>query len=167
MEQYFREVFLGNLVTQLMKIPQFEDPINTVQDLVDHNITIFEYEYLFENQRNVYLNLKDEDWAKVVNNMVSAQQCGYCYDTNGTYHFYIKHHVHGNKTHAFIKGYLFDEDIELMYYNPKTKRRLNMKNFNKIWWRSHKVLNDDINTYGGIMTSRNWILNEVDFFLIF
>ena len=133
-----------------MKRPQFEDPIDTLKDLVDQNITIFEYDFLFNNLRSVYLSVNTSEWDSVAQTMVPAKVCTYCFDTNGTYHFYMKHHVHGNRSHAFLKGYLFTEDKEVM----------DKEN----WWRSKKIAYD--NPYGGVMTSRNWILNEVIFFPI-
>ena len=72
---------------------------------------------------------------------------GTCADTPGTWQYYIKYHLHGNKSHAIVKEYLSPKDLEVM---PGVKN----------WWRSNK-LELGINPYGGLMTSRNWILNEV------
>ena len=132
-----------------MRIPQF-DPINTVQDLVNQNITIFEYDYMFVDNRYFYLGRNTTEWDQVANNMVPAAwiYCNIsCEDTDGTYEHFIKHHLHGNKTHAFIKGYLWKEDLEVV---PERNN----------WWRSNK-LDFGINPYGAVPTSRNWILNEV------
>ena len=132
-----------------MRIPQFE-PINTVQDLVNQNITIFEYDYWFNYSSEWYSDLNISEWKDVANTMVPAAwiNCNIsCADTNETYEFFIKHHLHGNKTHAFIKGYLFSSDLAVM---PKKKN----------WWRSNK-LEFGTNPHGAVPTSRNWILNEV------
>ena len=135
-----------------MKIPMFEDGINTVQDLVKYNITIFKPDYLFDNHRNEYKSLNISDWDNVANTMIRAVECNnlthICADINGTLEYYMKHHLHGNKTHAFIDGYLFPEDFEIM---PDKKK----------WWRSEKIVSF-WNSYGAGMTSRNWILNEVN-----
>ena len=56
-DYFFRELFLGNLVSQLMKIPQFEDPIKNVTDVVNRSITIFEKDYIFEISKDYYLNV--------------------------------------------------------------------------------------------------------------
>ena len=82
----------------------------------------------------------------MANTMVAGEAyCKYnCADTNGTYQYLIKHHVFGNRTHAFIKGYLYNTDLEVIH---------NKKN----WWRSEEAISKD-NHYLGLMTSRNWIL---------
>ena len=43
----FREIFLGNLVSQAIKKPSHENPIDTIKDLIDQNVTIVEVEHLF------------------------------------------------------------------------------------------------------------------------
>ena len=135
-----------------MKRPQFEDPINSVKDLVDRNITIFEYDDLFENMKDVFKQHNISEWDHVANTMVPGEGCStnYCANKNGTYQYFIKHHLHGNNTHAFVKGYLFQTDLGVM---PEKKN----------WWRSKKVL-ATTNPYDALMTSRKWILNEVNFF---
>ena len=150
----FRELFLGNLVSQLMKIPQFEDPINTVQDLVQRNITIFESNSNLVASKTSFLKLDSSDWEHIANTMIPTDYGCYngtqiCTELNGTWLNMIKYHLHGNKTHAFIYGYLYPDELEVM---PK-----------KNWWRSDK-LEIGSNPYLGVITSRNWILNEVNFF---
>ena len=140
-----------------MKIPQFEDPIDNVTDLVERNITIFEYDYLFEAYRDVYHGVNISEWDHVANNMVPADYSCWngpliCAETNGTWHHFIKYHLHGNRTHAIVKGFLQNFELEIM---PE-----------KNWWRSKK-LELGSNPYVGIITSRNWILNEVNFSQLF
>ena len=92
------------------------------------------------------------DWKHVGSTMVSAGNCfgDDCADKNGTFQHLIKYYVHGNKSHAFIQGYLFERDLEIIEEE-------------KFWWRSEKVLVGKTNPYSGASTSRNWILNEVKF----
>ena len=137
-----------------MKIPQHEDPINSVQDLLKRNISIFKAHYLYVSQRNNYLRRNTTEWNYVANNMDSAYGlCTngtlICADINGTYQYYVKHHLHGNKTHAVIRGFLFPSELDIM---PEKKN----------WWRSEKI-DDGKNPYSSIPTSRNWILKEVNF----
>ena len=135
-----------------MKIPQFENPINTVNDLIDRNITIFEYDYMFEPTKDGFLQQNSSEWDHVASTMNVGINCvnDNCAEINGTYQYLIKHHVFGNMTHAFIKGYLYSSVQAVM---PEKRN----------WWRSEKVLTTT-NPYGGLQTSRNWILNEVKFF---
>ena len=116
-----------------MKIPQFEDSINTVQDLLDNNITIFEYDYLFHSYKNWYFAfaLNNPDWNHLAETMVPANTSCWkgpeiCADVNGTWAYYIKHHLHGKKTHAFIYASLDPYDLKVM---PDKKN----------WWRSAKL----------------------------
>ena len=129
------------------------DVINTVNDVVHRNITIFQDTREFEDMRNYYKEQHTQDWDHVANTMVKSAYCHWevtgCREVNGAYQYHIKYHVHGNKTHAFVKGYL--DDMELIVLPEK-----------KNWWRSEKVLTAS-NPYYGLMTSRNWILNEVNF----
>ena len=135
-----------------MKIPQYEDTIDNVTDLVEHNITLFEYDYLFEDYRDWYIEFGNtSEWDHVANTMVPAARClngtQICSHTNGTWQHFIKYHLHGNKTHAIVRGYLGYFEFEVM---PD-------RNY---WWRSKK-LEYGLNPYAGVLTSRNWILNEV------
>ena len=149
-----RELFLGNLISSLMRIPQFEDPIDTVKDLVDQNITIFSDRRMFQNLKEKFKNAHSTDWLQLSETMVETTPCGGLYATpkscaefNKSNENYIKYKVHGNKTHAFIQGYLTSMNFEVIHRE-------------KNWWRSEKVFTDS-SPYGGVMTSRNWILNEV------
>ena len=137
-----------------MRIPQHGPAINTIHDLVNQNITIFVEDYNFDNSRDFYLPLNTSEWDHVANTMVPADYSCYngtqiCSGINGTWQYFIKHHLHGNKTHAFIFEYLYPEDFEVM---PEKK----------YWWRSDK-LEFGRNPYSAVPTSRNWILNEVNF----
>ena len=158
---------MGNLISQLMRIPQHENPINTVQDLVEHNITIFEHDLVLDDRRNFYLRANISEWNHVAKTMVPArwdhwgclkpQQIQICADTNGTWQFYVKHHLHGKKTHAFMKSSLLPHDLEIM---PGMKHWL--RSARKIWWRSERVLTAAWMPFTASMTSRNWINNEVN-----
>ena len=134
-----------------MRIPQY-DPINTVQDLVNQKVTIIEVNWLLAGYREYYLGLNISEWKDVANSMVPAtwgckSEAKICADINGTWAYFSKHHVHGNKTHAFIRGQLSMLDLKLI---PQKNN----------WWRSDK-LEYGSNPYAGVVTSRNWILNEV------
>ena len=140
-----------------MKIPQFGDPIDTVLDLEKQNITIFEQWTMFKYNRDWYYTFNTSAWDYVASTMVPATLIGYhfcrgnetlCADINGTYEYHVKHLLHRTKTHAFIRHDLHYYDTEIM---PE------MKN----WWRSEK-LELGLSPFAGSITSRNWILNEVN-----
>ena len=73
-----------------------------------------------------------------------------CADINGTWEYFLKHHLHGNKTHAMVVGYLKPFELKMM---PE-----------KNWLRSEKI-EYGLTPYGALMTSRHWILNEVKYLL--
>ena len=139
-----------------MKSPEFADPIETVEDLVNRNITVFQHAHSFNSTKNFWLYRQDlghdiSAWTHVANNMVPASTCygtTECLMRNGSYPNFIKYHVHGNRTHAFVKSYLFNSDL---WAFPDKKK----------WWRSKKVLSFN-NPYGGHITNRSWIFNEVN-----
>ena len=87
---FFRELFLGNMVTQLMKIPQLDDPINTPKDLEKSNITIFKEYYIFDNHKMWYSSVNTSEWNYLANTMVPADySClkgtPICAEINGTW----------------------------------------------------------------------------------
>ena len=82
---------------------------------------------------------------------------------------YIKYNVHGSKNHAFLKGFLDEDDLEInrnLTVNRQGKGLLQQKSYflnQKIWWRSDKI-EIGANPYNADISSRNWILNEVNFY---
>ena len=139
-----------------MKLPQFEDPINNVKDIVDNNITVFtklgaffETMLLFETESEWQDNILNAG-----NKFVVAMNCDnpsveICLQNNESYYYYIHQYVHADRTHAFVKEYLDHEDLKIV---PEKKK----------WWRSEKVFADGRTPYRGLITSRDWILNEVN-----
>ena len=112
---------------------------------------------MFENYREFFFSVNNSDWDHVAKNMVPADYwctngATICSERPFTWEFYIKHYLHGNRTHAILKGYLTSYDLAVM---PEKKS----------WWRSKKI-EYGLNPYGAVLTSRNWILNEVNFKLL-
>ena len=145
-----------------MKVPQFEDPIDTLGDLVDQNITIFQRDLLFEHYKdlfyvfNNYSWVNTSEWEWIADTMVPASDCleiEGCADINGTMEYFMKYHVHGNKTHAFILSYLYQDYFMVMPDKSK-------------WYRSQSINSYFGNPFVTVMTSRNWILNEVNSFIL-
>ena len=62
-------MFLGNLISQVMKNQQYEAPVDTVQDLLDRNITILVHSDNFEKLKSEILKLNVPEWTKVANMM--------------------------------------------------------------------------------------------------
>ena len=107
-----------------MRIPQFV-PINTVHDLVNQNVTVIEYYRKFNDSRSFYLGVNTSDWDNVANTLVpvSSYYCCCCSpdDLYTTWQYFIKYHVHGNKTHAFLKGFLTEDDLEVKSKSVKAQ----------------------------------------------
>ena len=70
-----RELFLGNLVGQLMRRPEDGDIINKVEDLVEHNITIFEDQQFYYNTQAILFDANITEWDHVANTMVPSLHC--------------------------------------------------------------------------------------------
>ena len=45
-----REVFLGNVLNEMMRNPTFEDPVNNARDLVERNITLATTSFLLKGR---------------------------------------------------------------------------------------------------------------------
>ena len=92
---------MGNLVSQLMRIQKLE-PINTVQDLVERNITIVAKDFLLKGQKDIFLSVNTYDWVHIANTMVSADYGCFrvqmfnldeCAELPGKYEFFIREEV--------------------------------------------------------------------------
>ena len=58
-------------MTELVRETEYENPINSLQDLMERNITILLTNVLyFDNFRDFYLSLNTPEWDYVANNMV-------------------------------------------------------------------------------------------------
>ena len=135
---------------------------------MNQNVTIFEYQQKFNDSRSFYLGVKSSGWDHVANTMVpvGSYWCCCCNPDlenalTTTWQYFIKYRVHGNKTHAFLKGFLTEDDLEVVKsFNSSLIEKsyyLNKKN----WWRSDKI-EIGSNPYNADISSRNWILNEVN-----
>ena len=146
-----------------MKTKQFEDPIDSAADLVQQNITLFSFDYLTEQYRAHMKSLNISEWTHVANNFIPAYSCNtiqasdyetrmhICLNTKGATLNLVRNQVHGNGTHAFVKAYLYEDDVY-----PGTPLHFDKK----IWWRSRETV-PGLSSYGGYLTTKKWILNEV------
>ena len=87
-----RELFLGNLVSQLLRRTTYEDPIDNVKDIADNNITIVQIDYFYEIYRNLYRDQNTSEWNYVADSMVAGTNCGQeqCFNTLGSYQYFIR-----------------------------------------------------------------------------
>ena len=114
--------------------PNFEDPLNTAQDLVDNNITMFGrptdyYDY--------YFNISDDPALKELAKTYHKARTWDEWDND------FKYHIQEKGTHAYVYTYL----------EPNLKSGK--------WWRSTEHI-PDIPPYGGFLSRRNWYLDEVE-----
>ena len=124
---------LCNILTTMLR-PNLEDPMNTAQDLVDNNITLYVApgahiwkQFLEKSSNPAYNTLAQttvipKDWEE--------------------YWIYPEHYVIGKGTHALMTGYLHSWDL---YYGE--------------WWRSKEKLGNY--PFGGYLANKKWYLNEV------
>ena len=118
--------------------PRFEDPIDTAKDMMDNSITLFEHEYYYSSNKQSLLDLDIPEYTFIAENMVSVKDF---YEEK----YYVEHYIHGSGTHAFLRGNLDSSELQIA---PMEK-----------WWKSSESVPG--NPYGGYLSSRNWIMNEV------
>ena len=121
-----------------MHRPNFEKPINTPEDLIEKNMTLFvipggEYwvQFLANSPIPEYKTLSEsmiipEDWYQ--------------------YNHLIEHGIIGNGTHAYMSS-----------YQSQWEKSLGR------WWQGDLVLGNF--PYGGYLSDKKWYLNEA--FVIF
>ena len=115
--------------------PNFEDPLDTAQDLVDNNITLYVTpgseiwkQFLAKSPNPAYNELAEtmiipKDWYEFWD--------------------YPEHYVIGEGTHAYMAPYLIPMKLELGR-----------------WWRSQERVSGKM-PFGGNLSNKKWYLNEV------
>ena len=122
-----------------MMRPRFEDPIDTVKDMMDNNITLFVHQYTYHSNKESLLHLDIPECTFIAENMVSVKDF---YE----FYYYVEHYIHGSGTHASMQGNLEYDDLQIASMEK--------------WWKSSEILPGD-NSYGSYLSRRNWIMNEV------
>ena len=100
--------------------PRFEDPIETAQDLIDRNITIFEKNATYEFNKGAFEVQGIPEYEILAEGM---ERIGDDWDD---YWYYVDHHVIGNGTHALFAPFL-------------TRGHLMAAPMEK-WWRSKEII---------------------------
>ena len=116
--------------------PNFEDPLNTAQDLVDNNITMFGKPYNYHSY--IFNESVDPALKELAKTYHTAEKWDEYSNEN------IIYHIHEKGTHALIYSYLQPDYLK----------------FGK-WWRSTEHI-PGLNPYGGFLSRRNWYLDEVE-----
>ena len=119
--------------------PNFEDPFNTAQQMVDNNITMFGYPGSYH--QNIFNASEDPALKKLAETYHNAE-------TWDEYKYDMEYHIHTKGTHAIVYSYLEPDEL-------KTGK----------WWRSTEHIPGTY-PYGGWLTRINWYLNEVIFTII-
>ena len=115
--------------------PNFEDPYNTAQQMVDNNITMFGYPESFH--QDIFNASNDPALKKLAETYHIAE-------TWDEYMNDYKYHIHEKGTHANVYSYLTQWELEMGK-----------------WWRSTEPIYG-MYPYGGWTSRINWDLNEVD-----
>ena len=136
-----RHAFLCNLLTEIMR-PRFGDPINSAEDMVEKNITLIADSRVFEQWKNVILELNYTEWDFIAENMIPVSGGNWTIWTN-----FIRKHIIEKGTHALLEGNLKLTDLRAA---PMEK-----------WWKSKEAVIPNDSPYAGSVTARKWILNEV------
>ena len=71
---------MGDLISNVLMPPMYEDPVNSVNDLVEKNITVFDYQRT-ANRTWIHLkSLQTTEWNTVADNMQAYEKCNYGWD---------------------------------------------------------------------------------------
>ena len=119
--------------------PNFEDPFNTAQQMVDNNITMFGYptsyhQAVFNESENPALKKLAETYH------VAETWDGWIDD--------LEYYVFSKGTHGYVYSYLYPDELKLGK-----------------WWRSTEHI-PGLTPFGSWITRINWYLNEVIFAII-
>ena len=109
-----------------MMRPRFEDPINSVQDLVARNITLIKGPLVFKTFKSNLLRRNTSDYTTLANNMIVAANLSDEADIgryNELYYDTVRTKILEEGTHAIVKSYLTRNDL---FYGGKMEK----------WWKS-------------------------------
>ena len=115
--------------------PRFEDPIDTVKDMMDNNITLFRVDYGYQSLKEVLLSLDIPEYTFIAENMVSI--------TWDEREYYMEHYIHGSGTHAVMTSSLDYDELKIGE-----------------WWKSSEYV-PGVSNYVNWLSNRNWKMNEV------
>ena len=114
--------------------PNFEEPLNTAQQMVDNNITMFGYP--LDYHQDIFNESDDPALKKLAETYHIAETWDEWYND-------YEYLIHTKGTHAIVYNYLTPDE----------------HNMGK-WWRSTESI-PGLYPYGGWTTRINWYLNEV------
>ena len=106
--------------------PRFEDPINSVQDLVARNITLIERPLHIERFKSMLLAQNKSYYTTLANNMIVVANLSDVADKgryNELYYETIRTKILEEGTHAIVQSYLTRNDL---IYGGKMEK----------WWKS-------------------------------
>ena len=115
--------------------PNFEDPLDTAQDLVDNNITLY-----FTPGGNIWKQFLSLSPITAYNKLSETVYITTGYDE---FDYYSKHNVIGNGTHAYMGSFL-----------PRYILAMGT------WYRSKQNIVGKY-PYGGYLSNKKWYLNKV------
>ena len=123
-----------NILTTILR-PNFEDPLDTAEDLVDNNITLYEVPGGY-----IWKQFLTQSPVLAYNRLVETMILTKDWDE---YYYYSEHYVIDKGTHTQMSGYLYPEELDMGR-----------------WWRSQEKVSGRI-PYGGYLSNKKWYLNEV------
>ena len=139
----FRHILLCNVLTTILR-PNFEEPLDTLDQLVEKKIILFGFP-------------GSELWKQFLLDSSIYNKLGQTYivaDDDDHFYDMIKYDVMGAGTHAEVTGFLYPDEMDIgEQYHPQPRGH-------KGWYRSKEKLAGD-NPYAGYLTNKKWHLNEV------
>ena len=123
-----------NILTTILR-PNFDDPLDTAQQLVDNNITLY-FGPGYESWKYWLSSRSIPEYNKLAETLIITKDWD-------EFNYYSEHHVIGKGTHAMLIGYLTPHELEMGR-----------------WWRSKERLRGGDPNYGYV-SNKKWKLNEV------
>ena len=128
-----------NILTTILR-PNFKDPLNTAQQMVDNNITMFGHPHDYHPES---FNTSEDPALKKLAETYHIAETWDEFSDDFLYHIQTK------GTHAYVYSYLVPWMLEMGK-----------------WWRSTEYI-PGMSPYGVWQSRKNWYLNEVIFAIIF
>ena len=118
----------------------FDDPVDSAQDIVDRNLTLFDAPWT-DMWKHWLATHANPLYRKISETMIIAKSWDH-------YNELMEHGIIENNTHVTMLGYLGPLEKSL-----------------GLWWRSKELLEGDI-PYAGFLTKKKWKHYEVNYNLI-
>ena len=142
--------YVCNVLSVILRA-NFADPVDTAQDIIDRNMTLF-YNPNGAMWKQWLAQHNKTEYNKLAETMIIAK-------TWRQYWQMVEQGILANRTHVFMSSYVNPWAISLGKHPEYSPR---MTHFGgEVWYKSEERL--DVFPYGGYLSRKGWRFNEVIF----